>query len=322
MMRNILKTSFIAICVVLSTSTLYSQTVKVLRLDKDLYNYINTPTKDLEKKIIDNHLNLVTALSQTINSKQGATPLEALQNYFSHPLLKSIYTDVIHKYDNLSTYESELASMLAIAKLELKTSTTPHFAVHVSGFKENSIYIHNTISLSLDKYMGKEYAPYRGYFKAYQLQQMQPQMIVRDFAKAWLMADYIKTESTQGDLLSEIIEQGKLLYTLSVLLPKYTELDLLGYTDSNYNWCINNEKKIWESIVKKNHLYSTDKHIVFSYFEEKPNSTGFKAESPGQLGSWVGLQIVKKYANEKKQSVVDLIKTDYKTILKESKYRP
>lgn len=318
-MRKIIKISFIIASIAFSTSILHAQTVKIERLDKDLYNYINSPTKDLEKNLIDNHLNLITALSQTISSKESANHIESLQNYFSHPVLKSIYANVISKFDNLETYELELTSMLAAARLELKTTSTPHFAVHVSGFKENTIYINNTISLSLDKYMGKDYAPYRGYFKDYQLQQMQPQMIARDFTKAWLMADYIKTESTQGDLLSEMVEQGKLIFALSILLPQYTELDLLGYTNSNYSWCVNNEKKIWESIVKKNHLYNTDKHIVFSYFDEKPNS---KTETLGNRGSWIGLQIVKQYAKEKKQSVLDIIKTDYKTILKESKYRP
>lgn len=321
-MENVIKRICIIICVAFCTLTLQAQSVKIERLDKDLYNYINTPTKALEQKIVESHLNLITALSQTINSKSEGSPIEILQNYFSHPILKSIYGDVINKYKDLSVYEAELNSMLTTAKTELKTSAKPHFAVHVSGFKENSIYINSTISLSLDKYMGIDYAPYRSYFKSYQLQQMQPKMITRDFAKAWLMADFIKTESTQGDLLSEMIEHGKLLYSLSILLPQYSEADLMGYTNNSYNWCVNNEKKVWEAIVKKNHLYSKDKHILYSYFDEKPHSSNFIGESAGQIGAWIGLQIVKQYAKEKKQSLTEILKMDYKTVLKDSKYRP
>lgn len=299
-----------------------AQDIKIDRFDKELYNYIKSPSKDQAANLTSKHLSLIDALSQTISSNSQKPALEILQSYFSHPALNNIYADVIKQYDDLSIYEKELASMIRIAKEELKTNRTPNFSVHVSGFKENSIYINNTISLSIDKYMGKDYVPYRRYFRPYQLQQMQPRMIVKDFTRAWLMADYIKTETTQGDMLFEMIEHGKLLYALSILLPQYPESDLIAYTDLEFNWCTNNEKKAWESIVKQNHLYTTDKQVIYNYFNENPLSNKFLNGAPGQVGSWIGWQIVKQYAKVKKQSLLEIIRTDHQLILKESKYKP
>lgn len=299
-----------------------AQDIKIDRFDKELYNYITAPSKDHAANLTSKHLSLIDALSQTISSNSQKPALEILQNYFSHPALNNIYADIIKQYDDLSIYEKELASMIHIAKEELKTNRTPNFSVHISGFKENSIYINNTISLSIDKYMGKDYVPYRRYFRPYQLQQMQPQMIVKDFTRAWLMADYIKTETTQGDMLFEMIEHGKLLYALSILLPQYPESDLIAYTDLEFNWCTSNEKKAWESIVKQNHLYTTDKQVIYNYFNENPLSNKFLNGAPGQVGSWIGWQIVKQYAKAKKQSLLEIIRTDHQSILKESKYKP
>ncbi len=309
----------LSLCSVLSSN---AQDVKIDRFDKELYNYIKSPSEELSTSLMSKHLNLIDALSQTISSNSQKPALETLRSYFSHPALTNIYADVVKQYDDLSSYEKELASMAHRAKKELKINSTPNFSVHVSGFKENSIYINNTISLSIDKYMGKDYVPYRRYFRPYQLQQMQSQMIVKDFTRAWLMADYIKTETTQGDMLFEMIEHGKLIYALSILLPQHSENELMAYTNDELDWCTNNEKKAWESIVKQNHLYTTDKQVIYNYFNESPLSNKFLNGAPGQVGAWIGLQIVKQYAKNKKQNLLDIIRADYKSILKESKYKP
>lgn len=308
----------LSLCSVLSSN---AQDVKIDRFDKELYSYIKSPSEELSTSLRSKHLSLIDALSQTISSNSKKPALETLRSYFSHPALNNIYANVVKQYDDLSPYEKELASMIHRAKENLKINRTPNFSVHVSGFKENSIYINNTISLSIDKYMGKDYVPYRRYFRPYQLQQMQPQMIVKDFARAWLMADYIKTETTQGDMLFEMIEHGKLFYALSILLPHHSENELMAYTNDELDWCTNNEKKAWESIVKQNHLYTTDKQVIYNYFNESPLSNKFLNGAPGQVGSWIGLQIVKQYAKSTKQGLLDIIRADYQSILKESKYK-
>lgn len=294
--------------------------VSISRLDKDLFNYLNSPSQELTKSLIDNYPHTLPALAQTINSN-NTNVLEVLQTYFSHPTLIHLYKDALIKFENLENYENALTAMSSIAEKEFGRVDLPQFSTHISGLKENTIYINNTISLSIDKYMGSDYPGYKGYFRPHQLQQMQPKMIVRDMTKAWLMADYVKTENTNGDMLSEIIEHGKLLYALSVLLPTYTEHDLIGYTDQEYNWCTNNHKRLWDAIIKQNHLYTTDRHIIYRYFDEAPNTKAAIKGTPGQIGSWIGLQIVKQYAKESKQNLKAIIRADDRTILKESKYK-
>lgn len=312
---------FIIIGSVLSSNN-QAKEIIINRFDKDMLIYLEAPTKEGADKLIKKYPVFLPAFAQTITKNEGQSEyLDELRKYFSHPMLNKIYRDAVLQFNDLSLVEDQLDAMVAIVKQELGVSKTPSFSVHVSGFKENSIYINNTISISIDKYLGKEYSGYKGFFKGFQIQQMQSRMIIRDFAKAWLMADFVKMEDHSENVLSEMIKQGQLLYALSIILPDYSESDIIGYTESEYQWAINNESKVWQSINKQNQLYSADLHIISSYFDEQPITLPMK-DTPVKIGAWVGFQIVKKYAENKKQTLGAILKADPQIILKESKYKP
>lgn len=292
--------------------------INILRFDKDLYTYLASSSPSQEKILQTKYSIFLPAFTQTITGKSTSS-LTPLKEYFSHPQLNEIYKETTKKFEDLSQHETSLQTATNTISRELGISKTPTFVVHVSGFKENVIYVNNTISLSLDKYMGKDWPLYKKYFSPIQTEQMKSQYITRDFIKAWLMADFIKTETTNGNLLSEIIEQGKLLYSLSIALPDWEEKDLLGFNDQQYNLCLTNQKSIWNSLIKNN-LYSTDKQKINYLFEYQGINPSIKA--PYNIGSWIGLQIVSKYASETHSLLKDILNTDEKTILRKSKYNP
>lgn len=312
---------FTSLSVVAKGNVSKEKAISISRFDKDFLEYLKAPSAEYFDELLKKHPVLLPAFSQTITNHSNLNnSLSDLRKYFSHPQLKEIYTKAVTKYDDLSSYEAELQKVSDVVKQEFTVRRLPVFSVHVSGFKENVIYISNVISLSIDKYMGVDFPGYQGFFKGYQLQQMQSQMIVRDFVKAWLIADLVQPSTTSG-LLSRMIEDGKILYALSALLPEYSEKDLIGYTDAQYQWMQDNEKKIWNTIVDKKQLYSSDFHLLSMYFDESPSSYPF-SESPVRAGAYLGLQIVKEYAKRSDQSLDTIMKTNAQTIFKGSKYKP
>ena len=197
----------------------------------------------------------------------------------------------------------------------------PAVYMHVSGFQQNILVDDNLLSISIDKYLGSDYPLYEDFFYDYQLQKMIPERIVPDYLKAWIISEY-PFNGNNRVLLDRMIYEGKILYIINHALPKVLPELLLGYTSSEYRWCKQHEKTIWRTIIERNHLYTPDAATTASYFTDRL-SDFISDDAPGDLGSWIGWQIVTKYMDRAKVSVEDLmINTDYQEILRVSRYKP
>lgn len=91
-------------------------------------------------------------------------------------------------------------------------------------------------------------------------------------------------------------------------------------------WCNENEGNIWAAIVKNADLYSVDPGIIQNYIGEAPFSeaAGMPEQiTPGNIGQWVGWQIVKKYrVIHKEMTLQQILSTPAKLIFRESNYKP
>ncbi|MDU1903851.1 MAG: hypothetical protein E6772_03630 [Dysgonomonas sp.] len=299
--------------------------LSIVRFDKDLYDLLKNPTAEIQESMKLKYGDFLNAFgSVTINNPDynSDSYFSALEKYFSNPMLSRIYTDVQIKFADLSAYEKDLAQANNIIKEAFEDKQLPKIYMHVSGFKANTIVLQDIISISADKYLGSDYQPYKQFFEPYQVAQMQPQMIVRDYLKAWLIGE-IPTDNKRKDLLSEMLYQGKILYALNQLLPEWNDADLLGYTPEQMKWAEDSQKGIWKVTVQNNYLFSTDYMTIVKYMEDAPYTAAVSTESPGRLGAWVGWQIIKKYVENTDTELFTLLnELDSQKILKASKYNP
>lgn len=96
----------------------------------------------------------------------------------------------------------------------------------------------------------------------------------------------------------------------------------MGYSDKQAQWCKENEAEIWKQLIGKKHLFNTESMLINKYIEPAPFVSVLHQDAPGRLGRWIGLQIIKAYANEKKKEAIEIIEmTDNGgEILSASKY--
>jgi hypothetical protein len=236
-------------------------------------------------------------------------------------MLAKIYLDELNTFEDVTPYEYELSQAATVAAAELPGRKMPDMYLHVSGFKENVIVSDNVISVSADKYLGKDYPVYKQFFEPYRLLQMQPKLLTRDYLKAWLLSDLLPPLKSPR-LLDDMIQEGKVLYALSKLLPGWPLYDLLSYTPEQEAWCNDNEKKIWQTIVKSNHLYSSDFLLIGRYVNDAPYTATLGLQSPGRVGAWVGWRIVQAYASKNNVLLEQLFLSDSQKLLKASGYNP
>lgn len=299
--------------------------IEINRLDIDIFDYIKNPSLDKAANLKNKYGDLLEAFGiVTINNSDVDNPLffEGLVNYFDNTTLQQIYKDELYTFDNLEVYTNQLNEVNILLGQYFEDKQLPRLSIHTSGFKENIIVLDSMISISGDKYLGDTYPIYKDYFENYQLIQMQPKMITRDYLKAWLLSEMPKTNKRKN-LLSEMITEGKVLYILKQLLPEWSDSDLLGYTPQQLQWVNDNDKLIWQKTIQNKYLYSTDSQVINKFVNESPFTTTISPESPGALGKWIGWQIIDNYMKNTDSSLNDLFNnTDSQKILKLSKYNP
>lgn len=302
-----------------------SDLVNIKRFDKDLYKYLLSPSSRQQDSLVLLYGNFLEAFgSVTINNSdiKNESYFSDIKDYFSNPMLIQIYRDALDTFNITQPYEQELSKAGELIQKDWLGKQLPQFGMHVSGFKANTIVTSDLISISIDKYLGSNYSGYKDFFEAYQRQQMKPEMVTRDYLKSWIITEMPKSNKRK-DLLSEIINEGKVLYALQLLLPNWSEADLIGYTPEQLEWSKNKEKEIWKTTIDKNYLFSIDYMTIVKYLEDAPYTATISPDSPGRLGAWVGWQIIKAYAANTGANL-DLIinELDMQSILKQSKYNP
>lgn len=299
--------------------------VHIERFDKDIFDYIQNATPEKETLLKNKYGDLLEAFGSTVfNYSNVDNPIffEKLRSYFSNNMLQQIYADEEKLFSNIDPYNNQLSEANFIISQHFEGKLLPALAMHVSGFKENIIATDSIISISADKYMGNDYKGYQDFFELYQLNQMQPQMLTRDLLKAWLIYEMPKTNDRKT-LLTEMINNGKILFALEELLPDWSDKDLIGYTQDQLDWCYSNEKDIWKKTIQQKYLYSTDHLVISKYNSDGPYTPTISTDSPGSLGKWIGWQIVRAYARNTGASIEDILaETNMQNILKTSKYNP
>jgi hypothetical protein len=99
---------------------------------------------------------------------------------------------------------------------------------------------------------------------------------------------------------------------------------LIGYTAKEMEGARANQNMIWKKMMDDEAFYSTSQVIKQRYIAERPKTFEIGDQAPGRLGTWVGWQIVDRYAERNSDLPLQQIMSvaDAKEILKESKYRP
>lgn len=301
-----------------------SDLVSIKRFDIDLYKYLQSSSTLQRDSLILSYgkfleaFGTVTINNSTINNVSSY--FSDIEGYFSNPILTQIYKDALDTFKIVKPYEQELTIADELIRKYFAGKQLPPLGMHVSGFKANTIVLSDFISISIDKYLGSDYSGYKDFFEEYQRQQMTPAMITRDYLKAWLITEMPKSNKRK-DLLSEIINEGKVLYALQLLLPNWSEEDLIGYTPQQLEWSKSKEKEIWKTTVDQNYLFTTDYLTILKYLDDAPYTATISTDSPGRLGAWIGWQIVKAYALNTNANLGSVInESDMQNILKQSKY--
>lgn len=204
-------------------------------------------------------------------------------------------------------------------------SLTPHIIAFNSGFNYGIFPTDSVLGIGVEWFIGSDnrvvglLAP--DAFPQFMKDRMEPQMLVPSALKGWLLVHYTRDIRGQ-DLLTNLVETGKVMALLDVLLPD-TDQDLkFAFTKEQLAWCQANEFEIWKNLVNGEKLFSKQADDIGRMMNDGPFTNGLPRESPGHIGEWVGYRMVMEFLEENPDvSFVQLFGiNDPKVILKA--YKP
>jgi hypothetical protein len=184
--------------------------LRINRFDKDLYQLVLKNDADLQQRMVTESGAMLKVLGlgifKTSNAPDSAF-FDRLINYYSEPALNELYRDALAKYETIEVIENELSLGFQRLHEQLSSMQIPAVYMHVSGLQQNVLVADSLLSISIDKYMGADYALYQDFFYSYQRQKMTSDRIVPDYLTAWLYSEY-PFKGNERVLLERMIYEG------------------------------------------------------------------------------------------------------------------
>ena len=237
-----------------------------------------------------------------------------------------ILTEVSKVFNNFDDPKQEIKSLFQHLKYYDKVFSIPRVITLTNyvQYRDNVIVTDSIALIALDNYLGKEHRFYvDGGIPDYLARNFEADQIVVDLADGY--AQKYVFQPNRKTFLDEMIYFGKLLYFKDVMIPFKTDAEKIGYSDEQLLWAEANETPIWSYFIEEELLYSSDSKLPSRFIANAPFSKFYREfdnESPGQLGQYIGWQIVKAYAENTNEDVMTILQKDPEEIFRKSKFKP
>jgi hypothetical protein len=306
------------------------------RFEQDLFTIDSNDMAPGLNKLYEKYPVLTPIFFQNILGLDSSSFTPGLKSFLS--LTQPIYESVNSQFRNFEPIQKEFQQAFRFVKYyfpdyqipEIVTVVGPLDALATLGNDYIPDFLGpDFLGVSLQFYLGKDFPAYND---PYFVENVVPQYRSRRFSKEYIVPESMKLivddlfpdKSNGRPLIEQMIEKGKQWYLLNKFLPKTADSLKTGYTQRQLEWCNENEALIWSILLKNENLNSIDPVTIQTYIGEGPFTQGFSQEnSPGNLGQWIGWQIVKKFAEKNPEiKPQDIMLTDARKILEEAKYKP
>lgn len=311
--------------------------VNIERFDKDLFSLDTLAIEQELQYLKAEYPSLYSIFITNILDLQDSTLVEGTKRFISQNRfiaeaadkefrdMKKIENDFEQAFRFVSYYfpQYKIPELIAIV------GPPDALAQTLTGEQTPNFIGPDFLGLGLQFYLGKEFFLYKD---AFFIANIAPEYRSRRFDKKYLVADAMKLivddiypdRNAGKGLIGQMIEKGKQLWLLDKFLPKTHDSIITGYTKQQLAWCEEHEGLIWNEIITtEKDLYTKDPMTLQNYLGEAPFTQSLGPASPGNIGQWIGWQIVKKFADKNSSiPVTDILKTDARKIFEEAKYKP
>lgn len=275
-----------ATCCSHNTNTVES--VKIGRFDTAIMRY---QTYNEEQKLC-----FVDSFATTINMLFGnKCNHDSILLAYSKSQGVSIFTpDVLRLIPSTDSISKALGIIRSNLHNMLPKIKWPEINAITSTYNQ-SIYVGDSLLLiGLNHYLGEDYEGYSR-FESYQRRTKTTSHLPYDILEAILLTNYHYKPSDDDIVLNHILYNGAIAYTLKNCIESAAMNEILGCTPTQLSWLNKNEDKIWQTMIERQLLFSTDTNLAKTLNKPSPSCSIIHPDAPGRVGRYIGLRIVESY---------------------------
>lgn len=257
-------------------------------------------------------------------TRPDETPMKALQGFIRAPQIRRLNDTCQQVFANFAQTESALKKICQYGRYYFPNRPTPTFVTAVTEFVGDAYMLNDSLMmLGLDMFLGESFTGYNpDMFPAYLRRQFNQTHLPAKVSLAW--ATRLAGQPNGDRILDHMIHNGKILHIMDLLAPNVPDSVKMGYTRAQMEGCYANEQVAWARLLEIKALYEPlgpkNQKIVMP----APDAAIVFQEAPGEVGNWLGWQIVRAWlARHPKATVQDLLaEKDAQKLLEAAKYKP
>jgi hypothetical protein len=235
--------------------------------------------------------------------------------------------DVKREFPNLNWLKTDLSNLFSHIKHYYPDFYVPPVYTLVSGYgvdleiKDSIVVIGLEFFLSdSSRYMARsaDGNPLPSYIR----RRLKKRFLVPEIAM--VEADrFCEIDPLDNTMMGEMMKWGRVYYFMERTMPCLQDSLLTGYTEKELEDVNGNLSTIWAHYLDKNLFFNTDLFLIKKYCDERPKIIEIGENCPGRIGRWLGWQIVRKWAKDKKLSLNQVMaEKDARKIFTESGFKP
>jgi len=274
--------------------------VEVKRLDRDLFQ---TQNKDGEwlAGINDKYGTFSSIYFEEImriGDAQNPMTAGLAGRFTDDPTWSQLQQIIERHFPNLEQESAELEVALKRYAIHFKVDSLPNIVAYNSGYNVGIYPSEAWLGIGLEWYCGNSHPIIEqlppDVFPQYKLDKMLPEYLVPNALKGYVSFKFREMDASKN-LLRRMVHAGKLQFITAKLLNMEDYARVLNFTESDYNWCTESAYDIWKFLLENDLFFNEDPMQINKLMNDGPFTPGMPVESPGGVGNWVGLQMVKEY---------------------------
>lgn len=256
----------------------------------------------------------------------GYGPLYQLSvgDYADKPSIVEHKDAVEREFSDLTAESRAIGKAFDRMREELPGAEIPRLFTIISPYTQSIFVADSIMYIGLNHYLGTSYEMYE-YFPDYVRRLKVRPRIPVDIVEAIVRTSYPYKGEEYPQTISRLAYEGAVAEAVMRITGR-DEAMVLGYADKDYLWLRDNEHNMWETLVSRRLLFSSDNTVIRSLVGVNPCSSVISSEAPGWAGRYIGHRLVNSYLSRNKGTTLEtLLSPGFYTspdLLKDAGYNP